>query len=113
MARQVKELLWVREGESPWPKVKRRPKGAKGLGLGYENALAKALPHAIHGPWFEYCDRNGRGFCQPDFVLVGSNLILVIECKLTNYPEACLQLANLYLPVLGAFYQKPERNGGS
>jgi hypothetical protein len=79
------------------------------LGLSYEKALAKALPQAKHGLWFEFCDRNGRGFCQPDLVLEGKDEILVIEAKLTNYAEACLQLQHLYAPVLAKAYSRPVR----
>jgi hypothetical protein len=107
VARRISGLLWAREGKNPWPKTKRRPRGAKGLGLSYEKALAKALPHAQHGPWFEFCDRNGTGFCSPDIVLVGSDKILVLEAKLTRYEEACAQLEHLYIPVLAHIYRRP------
>lgn len=109
MSRSVVDLLWAKSSQNPWPKLKRHPRGAKGLGLGYELALAKALPNASHGLWFEFCDRNGRGFCSPDLIIEGKDEILAIECKLTNYPEAVMQLTNLYRPVLTAVYHRPVR----
>ena len=105
--RKISSLLWAKEGKNPWPKRKRLPKGSKGIGLSYEKALAKALPQAEHGLWFEFCDRFGTGFCSPDLVLIGTGKILVLEAKLTNYPEACEQLERLYLPVLEQVYKRP------
>lgn len=107
--RQITGLKWAKESKSPWPAVKRRPKGAKGLGLSYEKALAKALPHAQHGLWFEFEDKQGRGFCSPDFLFIGTDGVLVLEAKLTRYEEACKQLLGLYLPVLSMVYKRPVR----
>jgi hypothetical protein len=42
-------------------------------------------------------------------VLERARDVLVLECKLQNYEEACVQLEGLYLPVLSMFYAKPVR----
>lgn len=63
--------------------------------------MGKALgPGWIAGQWFEYCDRNGRGFCQPDFIQLSHQGVLILECKLTDTPEALTQLTELYYPVV-------------
>lgn len=86
----------------------RSQKGAKGAGLRYERLFAKQFPTALHGQWFEYMDREGRGFCQPD--LIASFLptcLVVFEVKYTLCDEAFLQLNNLYLPVVRAAMAAP------
>lgn len=70
----------------------------------YERDLAKALPEAKHGTWFEYYDSNGHGFCQPDlFLRVGEELV-ILEVKYTWVPEAYAQIEKLYRPVLEAAF---------
>jgi hypothetical protein len=120
--RQVERLLWA-EGvkDSPWPKAKLS--GLPALGKRYENRVAKALPGAVHGPWFKYYDANGLGYCSPDFVLSCPEGILVLECKLTWTEEALAQLRGLYIPVLekvtglpvvgGVVLKSLGRGGGS
>jgi len=72
------------------------------LGLSYERAFGKALPRqAKLGPWFEFEDMDGPGFCQPDAILsVRNGPILVFECKLSDTPAGRAQLDELYLPVV-------------
>ena len=77
------------------------------MGVSYEKRLAKKIPKAKHGLWFEFCDAYGRGFCSPDLVLERTNAIIVIEAKLSNYPEAIAQLSGLYVPILSRVYGKP------
>ena len=87
-----------------------RLKGKKAAGLRYERQLAKVLPSAIHGQWFQFFDANGPGFCQPDFCLVPSkqdNTIIVLEAKYTWCPEAHDQLWDLYVPVVQKSFQMP------
>jgi hypothetical protein len=92
-ARSCKRPPWIPHGR---PRLL-----AKKLGIIYENRVAKALPGAIHGQWFEFWDLNGHGFCQVDFLMLpkGGNLT-VFECKLTDCLEAEQQLEGLYLPVV-------------
>ena len=87
----------------PWLK-KNRARGQKAAGLRFERAVAKAVPGATHGQWFQYLAEDGPGWCQPDLLLVGKKTVVVIEVKLTNYVEAKEQLMELYLPILSAAY---------
>ena len=107
MSRRLSGLLWARAAPRPSFIPKSRPRGAKAQGLRYERALAQALPQAIHGPWFEFCDRNGKGWCQPDLVLKQEGRIYVLECKFTDTPAARVQLQQLYIPILGQVFGLP------
>lgn len=77
-----------------------RPRGAKALGVRYERALARSLPGATHGQWWEFWDANGRGFCQTDLFLPVGEAVVVLEVKYTWTPLGHSQLERLYLPVL-------------
>jgi len=84
-------------------------RGAKRLGIAYERALAKALPAATHGQWFEYQNGSGKPeWCQTDLLLESERRVVVIEAKLTNLEAAQKQLTNLYLPVLRTAF--PEKS---
>jgi hypothetical protein len=97
--RKVVGLKWARLGEGPELPI-RRPRGAKALGLRYERALARALPGAIHGQWWEYEDLNGHGWCQTDLILrVGSNIV-VLEAKYSWVEKGHEQMEELYFPVV-------------
>ena len=109
MIRQVKSLktAYALAGR-PACIPKSRPRGAKALGLQYERALAKRLPFAQHGPWFEYWDAAGRGLCQPDFLMeTPLGQIVILEVKYTWTPEAILQIERLYKPVVELALGKP------
>lgn len=78
-----------------------RPRGAKLAGLRYERTLAKALPAAKHGQWFQYMDSTGRvRYCQTDLLLSWGGDLLVLECKYTWTLEGHRQLETLYVPIL-------------
>jgi hypothetical protein len=97
--RSISGLRWSR----PCLPVHARSRGAspaKRLGLSFEAKVGNALPHALAGVWFEFHDDNGRGFCQPDFLLATPSGISIIETKLTYTKEAWVQLRGLYLPVV-------------
>lgn len=101
MKRKVIGLRWATVCERPSNLPVSRPRGAKAAGLRYERLLAKALPEAIRGQWFEFEDRNGRGYCQTDLLLpVNFGKVAVLECKYTYTWEGLQELANLYLPVV-------------
>lgn len=89
----------------PSPK---RLKGAKGLGVAFERRLAKEIPRATHGQWFNYLKDDEPHWCQTDILLEGAKTVCVIEVKLTNFQEARLQLQDLYCPVLRAAYPAKE-----
>jgi hypothetical protein len=86
-----------------------RSRGVKALGLRYERLVGRALgawPGLRLGPWFEFCDANGRGYCQADALIIQPDLVVVLECKLTDVPQADLQLEGLYKPVLEHIYKR-------
>lgn len=92
---------------NPWPRS--RPRGVKADGLRYERALARKIPGALHGQWFEFFDHGGRGFASPDFIADYGPFLLVIECKLTDCDEARHQITHLYRPILEFYHRKPAR----
>jgi len=96
-----------RSETSPWPGI-RRPRGAKRLGCKYEKELARALDASWEfGPWFRFEDRNGGGFCQPDFIRVTPSHVVVLEAKHTWSTGAHDELRTLYEPVLRCVYGRP------
>lgn len=98
--RIIRGLLWAHQAaRAPHQPTKRR-RGAKAIGLRYEKALAKALPSARHGLWFEFADANGRGFCQPDFLIELFGVPFVLETKLRDCCGGLAQIAELYQPVM-------------
>ena len=110
MTRIVQGLKWARVLDA-WPQCipASRARGAKAQGVRYERALARALPAAKHGQWFEFEDSNGRGFCQVDLMLQLANGVLVLEAKYTWTPEGHCQVEQLYGPVVGKAWGLPVR----
>ena len=106
--RVIHNLKWARPAENPWPGIK-RPRGLKAQGLRFQRTIGKVLPFADDGPWFEFCDANGPGYCQPDFVFSRRGELFVVECKLTHRPESELQATQLYRPVLEFVYKTPVK----
>ena len=101
MTREIRGLQMARFCERPKSiPPSRRKGGAKGAGQRYESALAKSLPFALHGPWIEFWDANGRGICQPDFVLRTREGVFVLEAKMSDVEGARVQLRGLYEPLL-------------
>ena len=99
--RTVYKLRWARPlDEKPSCIPTARLRGVKAAGLKYEKSFGKAVPAARHGQWFEFCDANGPGFCQPDYLLRLDDQLVVLECKLSLVDEAFEQLEGLYFPVL-------------
>lgn len=84
-----------------------RPKGAKAHGLRYEKAVAKALPFARHGQWFQFLDVNGLGTCQTDLLLEFPELVVVLEAKYTWTLTGHVQVERLYKPVVEKALGKP------
>lgn len=85
-----------------------RLRGAKRSGVLYEARVGKYLkglfgPHVHSGQWFKY----GGRFCQPDHYVVLREAVLVLECKLSENPQAWVQLEQLYGPVLQAHLGLP------
>lgn len=85
-----------------------RPRGAKAAGIRYQRAFERAIGRsALAGPWFEFRDSGGAGFCQPDFVINLPSVAIVLECKYTWTPEAFAQIELLYMPILKMALGKP------
>jgi len=98
--RTVRGLVSARAIERPSNIPVSQPRGAKAAGLRYERALARMLPGATHGQWWEFWDANGRGVCQTDLFLTVGDAVVVVEVKYTWTLVGHGQLENLYLPVL-------------
>lgn len=84
-----------------------RPRGAKAHGLRYERGLAKAVPVARHGQWFQFIDSNGLGTCQTDLLLEFAELMVVLEAKYTWTLAGHWQDERLYRPVVARAFGKP------
>lgn len=103
--RQIEGLSWVfHRATPPAFTLGRRPRGAKGAGLRFERAVAKAIPQAAHAQWFEFADTHGLGWASPDIIWRRGGTIYVLECKLTLTDEADNQLRGLYLPLMSHFF---------
>lgn len=90
--------------------VSKRLRGAKAEGRRFENNVVKMLkaweqvgqlPANLQaGQWFEFEDKHGHGYCQPDILLYDREKIVILECKLTQTDVAFEQMEELYVPVL-------------
>ncbi len=106
--RAIQGLKWARALASrPSCIPKGRASGAKAEGLRYERLVAKRLPVARHGQWFEYEDLKGHGYCQTDIIMEIQGCRVVLEVKYTWTAEGHYQLERLYLPVVEAVYGAP------
>jgi hypothetical protein len=91
-------------GQAPYGRPRARP-GPKGDGLRYQRALGNALGALARAElWYEFEDRNGTHFCQPDFVIFGHKRVCVLEAKLTFTPEGLRAIKGLYKPVCEHVY---------
>ena len=92
-------------------------KGMKGKGIAYEKHVGRRLKRwqesnelygELHlGQWFSFWDDNGHGYCQPDILIVRSDLVFILECKLSYTNFAWEQLAKLYQPVVELTFERP------
>lgn len=91
------------------PAPRRRPKGAKALGLTYEKRvgvyLSRLFPGLRSGVWFEF-EGPERGCCQMDHFVVLDEQVLLVECKLKETFKAWPQIAR-YRRVLSAYFCLP------
>lgn len=109
--RRVVGVKWAsiveRPDSIPLPKPS-QIRGAKAAGLRYERLFARQFPQSLHGQWFEYEDRSGHGYCQPDLIVSFlPRCLMVFEVKYTLNAEAFLQLNDLYLPVVKVAMNAP------
>jgi hypothetical protein len=108
VSRIIHGLKWARALDSrPACIPASRPRGAKAAGLRYERALARALPAAKHGQWFEFEDEHGRGYCQVDLMIQLLSGVLILEAKYTWCPEGHCQIEQLYMPVVAEAWGMP------
>jgi hypothetical protein len=108
--RRIDGLALAREHEGPacFTAKRRRPRGAKGAGVKFEKEFAKKCGAAgLHGQWFEFHDRGGRGYAQTDVLLFTSEATFVVECKLGNIEAGQAQILELYKPILEFVYRRP------
>lgn len=57
--------------------------------------------------WLSFCDAHGLGWAQPDSFIDRGDVVIVIECKLTQADGAESQCCELYKPLLERIFQKP------
>ena len=113
----IRGLRWAKALEDK-PRFISSPriKGIQRAGLIYENRIAtyiKALygDSVLHGQWYEFEDRRGLGWCQPDILILPNEdrkFLLVIECRLKATRKAWVQLNYLYRPILEKIYPQVE-----
>lgn len=104
----------VEAGKEPWG-GKEKLSGAKAAGKAYErklvrSLLAQKLPEGmllLYNKWIEFQDGSGHHFAQPDILLTTPDLVICLECKLTQTPFAFDQLWYLYKPLLEKLW--PQR----
>ena len=113
----IRGLRWVKAlDDRPRFISSPRIRGVQRAGLIYENRIAnymKALygDKVLHGQWYEFEDRRGLGWCQPDIIVLPDKdrkFILVLECKLKATRKAWIQLNYLYRPILERIYPQTE-----
>ena len=113
----IRGLRWAKAlDERPGFISSPRIKGIQRAGLIYENRIAnymKALygKDVLHGQWYQFEDRRGLGWCQPDIIILPNRnrkFLLVIECKLKATRKAWVQLNYLYRPILERPYPQIE-----
>jgi hypothetical protein len=64
----------------------------------------------FHGQWINFRDVNGRGFAQPDILVLDAaqKAIWVLEAKYTFVPEGVDQLLGLYVPLVRKIWPGAE-----
>ena len=114
--RKVKGLKWAElrdYGPFSGKHQNRNAKASVKKGHSYERSVHRELKRLDLGgeicsqQWIMFADANGLGWAQPDVYLLFDNLLLLIECKLTQSKSAEVQLLSLYLPLLKKIYQVP------
>lgn len=100
-------------GTPAFAQNQRRRKGAKGVGIRYEEKVQSFFAEKfgalyIPSPWFAYQTlwQPRWNYAQPDGLLLDfrSGIILIIEIKYSHCAEAYFQLVDKYLPLMRAFF---------
>lgn len=105
--RQVIGLKWALARDTGPGFSPNRSRGAKAAGRRYERALARAVPAADSGRWFEFQDINGHGWCQTDLLVDLGDEIVCLEAKYTWLESGHTQIEQLYRPVVEHVLRKP------
>lgn len=104
------DIIWARNGESPFGEKRSRTRGSKAAGIQYENSVGEVLkgrvPFLHQGAWFEFGDCRGSHWCQPDFIFGFEGILWVLEVKYSLVESGFLQMEQLYVPVLRKTYGK-------
>ena len=82
--------------------------------MAYERRIARQICRRygdlyLVGPWIEFEDVNGKGFAQPDGILLMGGLAVVNEVKLTHTDLAFEELELLYGPLISTLLSRPVR----
>lgn len=113
--RRIEGLVWVQlTDEGPIISRKAPRKASVKRGRGYERKVARALKREkdklggelFIGQWLLFKDRHGYGRAQPDVYILRPDLVVLIECKLTQTESVIPQLLNLYLPLIRGLYSR-------
>ena len=113
--RRIEGLVWVQlTDEGPIVSRKAPRKASVKRGRSYERKVARALKREkgkyggelFIGQWLLFRDKHGYGRAQPDAYILRPDLVVLIECKLTQTEDAEPQLLKLYLPLLRELYSR-------
>lgn len=114
--RHVKGLKWAElrdHGPFPGKQRNRNAKACVKKGKSYERTVLREVRRLdLKGEicfqqWIMFADENGLGWAQPDLYVLLPDLVLLMECKLSQTRDAEEQLTHLYLPLLREIYQQP------
>lgn len=111
--RKIKGLKWAELMENgPFKDSNRGKRACVKAGHRYEKVVLrelrrKSLGETCFQQWIMFADENGLGWARPDIYVLLSDVVLLIECKLTQSMDADVQLLTLYLPLLRSIYQQP------
>lgn len=113
----MKALREVRRSPPPDFGKQGRVRGKKAAGKTYEKrvfaelealrAEGKLRGELLISPWFYFEDWGGRGFAQPDAILVQPHRVVIFEAKLRCNSTAHDQLNLLYGPLCERFFGRP------
>ena len=107
--KEVEELTLARLRALPpvFAGRKQKLEGARAFGVRYEKKVHEEMLRLfpewyLPSPWFEFYDRHGRRWCQPDGLLIDltQREIVIIEVKSSHTGEAWWKLWRMYLPVV-------------
>lgn len=96
------------EGRPPFIPLNKGLRGSQAAGIQYEKKVAGRLRatfgdmSVMHGPWFEYIDERGNGWCSPDILILpeDNEQLFILECKLTATDAARKKLYAIYRPIV-------------